>query len=114
MSFSLTHLWLSPGRLVLLFINDNEGKREQETWESGHARDVLVLSGLPLGPRSSVFVFSPFGLCPFSQDFKNCLTHALAHVCISPQLQKGKGIRLLVFTGVLLCTQKVIICVIID
>lgn len=29
MCFSLTHPWLSPGWLVLLFINDNKGKREQ-------------------------------------------------------------------------------------
>lgn len=27
MCFSLTHLWLSPEHLVLLFINDNKGKR---------------------------------------------------------------------------------------
>lgn len=65
-SFSVTHLWHSPECLVLFFINDNKGKRENSKHRSlNNSRNILGVIGLSTGSMSSLFEFSTFGFLPF-------------------------------------------------
>lgn len=115
MCFSITHLWLSPECLGWLFINDNEGKRDN----SKH-RSLTILEtswgwlACPWDPWALRLDSQQLDSCPFNRIFKTTLTPGLLSISVSPTLQQTRrGIRhrSIIVTGVLsMCAPKFTLC----
>ena len=86
MCFSITHLWFSPERLVLPFINDNRGKREN----SKHGSPTISATSWEY--LDWVHGLHEFSLdsphldsCPFTRIF------TLSSISVSPLCCKKEG-----------------------
>lgn len=86
MCFSITHPWFGPERLVLLFIHDNRGKREN----SKHGRQTISATSWEQlnwvhGLRDLWLDSQHLDSCPFTRIF------TLSSISVSPLCCKKEG-----------------------
>lgn len=94
-SFSVAHLWHSPERLVLLFINDNKGKRENSKHRSlNNSRNILG-GNWPVHGIHELFVWilNIWILALWIGFLKITPTPVLSDTSVTPLQQTGRAVR---------------------